>query len=97
MNAAAVQDLVAKAHQHCAGVTGVTYAILALVETLQPDEPEAPASPPRSNTSALYSRAEAEAQGFAVDTSTWPWLAYKGPRHHPSVTMAIRTPEYPSA
>lgn len=29
-------------------------------------------------------RAEAEADGFIVDTGTYPWFAYKGPRSMPT-------------
>jgi len=29
------------------------------------------------------SRKDAEAQGFIVDTTTYPWFAYRGPRFNP--------------
>ena len=36
-------------------------------------------------------RADAEAQGFAVDTYCYPWLAYKGPRFAPEETRHVYT------
>ena len=32
---------------------------------------------------------EAESRGFTVDTSCWPWVAYKGPRFAPEDSFQI--------
>lgn len=37
---------------------------------------------------------EAEAQGYTVDTHTYPWTAYKGPRFDPDERRLLRTPEW---
>lgn len=84
MNAAVVQHLVSQAHQYALTEGGITFAILALVETLQPDEPA-----PRA-----LSKADAEAQGFTVDTAVYPWFAYKGPRFEPTVMIPVQTPAH---
>ena len=83
MNTAVVRDLTRQAREFAAQPEGITAAILALVETLQPDEPE---------PSRALSKADAEAQGFTVDTRVYPWLAYKGPRFDPTVTIPVQTP-----
>lgn len=40
----------------------------------------------------LLLKAEAEAQGYTVDTTTYPWTGYKGPRFEPTVAIAVHTP-----
>ena len=42
--------------------------------------------------SPLHSKDEAEAQGFTVDTTCYPWVGYKGPRFSPSVCIDVATP-----
>ena len=37
---------------------------------------------------------EARARGWQVDTTHYPWTAYKGPRFDPEETVTIHTPEY---
>lgn len=37
---------------------------------------------------------EAEAQGYTVDRTCYPWLAYKGPRFEPTETQAVDTPAW---
>lgn len=41
--------------------------------------------------SAPTSRAEAEAAGYDVDRSCYPWVAYKGPRFQPTEIHYIDT------
>ena len=36
-------------------------------------------------------KAEAEAWGFAVDTTVYPWVAYTGPRYKPRRSFTILT------
>jgi hypothetical protein len=36
-------------------------------------------------------KAEAEARGFAVDTTVYPWVAYTGPRYKPTTWFTILT------
>lgn len=36
-------------------------------------------------------RAQAEAQGFAVDTHCYPWFGYKGPRFAPTERVQVFT------
>ena len=36
-------------------------------------------------------KAEAEARGFAVDSSVYPWVAYSGPRFKPTRWFTILT------
>ena len=36
-------------------------------------------------------KAEAEARGFAVDTTVYPWVAYAGPRFKPTRWFTILT------
>ncbi|CAG9229330.1 hypothetical protein [Burkholderia vietnamiensis] len=42
-------------------------------------------------------RALAEAAGYTVDTTVYPWLAYKGPRFAPVDARRIDTPEWQPA
>jgi hypothetical protein len=39
----------------------------------------------------ITERQKAEQQGWAVDTTVYPWLAYKGPRFNPTQTQQIET------
>lgn len=40
---------------------------------------------------AILSREEAEASGWIVDTSCYPWVAYKGARFKPDDSMRVLT------
>ena len=37
----------------------------------------------------------AEALGFTVDRTCYPWFAYKGPRFQPTEITNVVTPRYP--
>ena len=41
---------------------------------------------------AGFTKERAEAQGFTVDTTTYPWTAYKGPRFEPVECYPVSTP-----
>lgn len=38
---------------------------------------------------------EAREQGYDIDTHTYPWTAYKGPRFRPLETIKLFTPAWP--
>lgn len=45
--------------------------------------------------SADDSRENAIAQGYAIDDTCYPWIAYRGPRFAPTEWHAIITPGWP--
>jgi len=43
------------------------------------------------NISGMWTKKEAEAAGFVVDTCCYPWIAYRGPRFDPTEHKEILT------
>lgn len=50
----------------------------------------------RRRPAHVMTRRQAEAAGFTVDDTAYPWIAYKGPRFTPTECLAIATPAWPN-
>jgi hypothetical protein len=43
------------------------------------------------NDRTILTRAQAKTLGFLVDTTTYPWFGYKGPRFRPTESVSVWT------